>query len=205
MDTASQTSTNMAQVVVTVNSAGAPQLAAVNPIVSRMSHGTAGTFDINLPLSGPRGVECRSSTSLGAGNYTMVFTFANNLDSVGSAGITNGGPAMVSSSGVGPLQNQYTVHLSNVPNTQYLSVTLINAKDSTGAIGNVTGTMGVLIGDVNASGVITSGDTNLCKAQALQQLTTNNFRADINASGTVTTGDVNLIKQHALEQLPTSP
>ena len=49
--------------------------------------------------------------------------------------------------------------------------------------GNVSVPMGVLLGDVNASGVVTSGDTNLCKAQALQAVTTANFRNDVNASG----------------------
>jgi PKD repeat protein len=204
-DTAGQTSTNMAQVVITVNSTGAPQLAAVNPIVSRMSHGTAGTFDINLPVSGTRGVECRSSTSLGAGNYTMVFTFANNLASVGSAGSTNGGPATVSSSSIGPNPNQYTVNLSNVPNAQYLSVTLINAKDSTGAIGNVTGTMGVLIGDVDASGRVDSTDVFQVRQQSLQTANPSNFRADVDASGRIDSTDVFITRQKSLTSLPTPP
>jgi hypothetical protein len=65
--------------------------------------------------------------------------------------------------------------------------------------------MGVLVGDVNASGVVTSGNTNLCKAQALQSVTSGNFRNDINASGEITTGDTNIIKQNALSQLPTPP
>ena len=39
--------------------------------VSRRTQGGAGTFDINLPLSGQPGVECRST----GGNYTEVFTF----------------------------------------------------------------------------------------------------------------------------------
>jgi hypothetical protein len=97
------------------------------------------------------------------------------------------------------------VNLTGVPNAQYLTVTLTGAVDSTGATGNVSGTMGVLIGDVNASGVVTSGDTNLCKAQALQPVTNANFRNDINASGSITTGDVNIIKQNALSQLPSPP
>ena len=37
--------------------------------VSRLTHGAAGTFNINLPLSGLAGVECRSSSI-----YTVVFT-----------------------------------------------------------------------------------------------------------------------------------
>jgi hypothetical protein len=55
-----------------------PPLASV---VSRMTHGSAGTFDVNFPLppmTSPRGVECRSDVS---GNYTLVFTFMNNLTS----------------------------------------------------------------------------------------------------------------------------
>jgi len=52
---------------------------------------------------------------------------------------------------------------------------------------------------------VTSGDTNLCKAQALQPVTSANFRNDVNASGSITTGDVNIIKQNALTRLPTSP
>ena len=59
-----------------------------------------------------------------------------------------------------------------------------------------------LLGDVNASGIVTSGDTNLCKAQALQPVTIDNFRNDINASRSITTGDVNIIKQNALSHLP---
>jgi hypothetical protein len=75
-----------------------------------------------------------------------------------------------------------------------------------GNSGSVTGPqMGLLVGDVNASGVVTSGDTNLCKAEALHTVTNANFRNDINASGAITTGDANIIKQNALSQLPTPP
>ena len=41
-------------------------------VVSRMTHGGAGTFDISLSLTGPRGIEPRSSQALGVGNYTLV-------------------------------------------------------------------------------------------------------------------------------------
>ena len=58
-------------------------LLQLNGAVSRKTQGGAGTFDINLPLSGEPGVECRS----GGGNYTEVFTFDNNVVS-GSAAAT---------------------------------------------------------------------------------------------------------------------
>ena len=98
------------------------------------------------------------------------------------------------------------MNLTGIPNAQYTTVTLNGVTDSAGNTGNVTAPqMGLLIGDVNASGVVTSGDTNLCKAQALQTITNSNFRDDINASGAITTGDANIIKQSALTQLPTPP
>jgi hypothetical protein len=167
-------------------------------VVSRKTHGTAGDFDIDLPLAGNPGIECRSG---GTNNdYQLVFTFLNNI-SVASASVTSG-TGSVSSSAIGPSPNQYTVNLTGVTNAQYLTVTLNGALDSTGNSGNIVGPqMGVLVGDVNASGVVTSGDTNLSKAQALQPVTVDNFRNDINASGSITTGGVNLIKQNALSHL----
>ena len=175
----------------------------LNAVVSRKVHGMAGTFDVDLPLTGPQGVECRSGGA--NGNYTLVFTFANALAGVGGASVTSGSGS-VSSSAIGTDAHQYIVDLSGVGNAQYLTVSLTNVTDSAGNSSSaVSATMGVLVGDVNASGVVTSGDTNLCKAQALQPVTSANFRNDVNASGSITTGDVNLIKQNALTQLPPSP
>jgi hypothetical protein len=171
-------------------------------VVSRKVHGTAGTFDINLPLTGTRGVECRSigQTGTAGADYKVVFTFPNNITNCGSAGTTGGSVVP------GPNANQCTENLTGIPNAQYTTVILNGVTDVAGNTGNVTGPqMGVLVGDVNASGVVTSGDTNLCKAQALQTVTSANFRNYINASGAITTGDVNIIKQNALSQLPTPP
>jgi PKD repeat protein len=190
------TSANIAEQVITVNSAGPPQLSS---IASRVNHNG---IDFNVVLPQPpavRGVECRSG-----GNYKMIFTFVNNLTSVVSSSIT-GGTATIGSSALGPNSNQYTVNLTGVADQQYITVKLSGALDSIGAFGDETGTMGVLVGDVNASGLVSSGDTNVCKAQALQPLTTSNFRNDINASGAITSGDVNIIKQNALHSLPTPP
>jgi uncharacterized delta-60 repeat protein len=53
--------------------------------VSRKTHGSAGTFDVPLPLTGEPGVECRSST----GHHTLVFTFSTDVVS-GSASVTSG-------------------------------------------------------------------------------------------------------------------
>jgi hypothetical protein len=195
-------SVNSAQVVISVASVNPPQLSSVS---SRMTHGTAGTFDVNLPLSGRRGVECRSSSSLGAGNYTMIFTFVNPVVSVDGANISSG-IASVSSTALGPNANQFTVNLSNVNDQQYISVALINAKDSSGAIGTVAGPqMGVLTGDVDSSGRVDSTDVFQVRQNTLQNANSSNFRTDVNATGRVDSTDVFVTRQDTLTALPSTP
>ena len=170
-------------------------------VVSRKTHGTAGDFDIDLPLGGNPGVECRSGGT--NGDYTLLFTFANTLTNVTSAGVTNGTGSVATGNIDSNDAHNFIVNLIGVSNAQAITVSLSNVTDSAGNFSSaISAQMGVLIGDVNASGVVTSGDTNLCKAQALQPVTNANFRNDINASGSITTGDVNIIKQNALSQLP---
>src|ERR1700736_6198309 len=65
--------------------------------VSRKTHGTAGTFDINLPLGGTPGIECRTGSV--SGSHQVVVTFAAPV-TVGSVTVTPGpgGSASVASS-----------------------------------------------------------------------------------------------------------
>jgi hypothetical protein len=169
-------------------------------VVSRMTHGSITTpFDINLPLTGTRGVECRSSASLGAGNYTVVFTFVNSVTNCGTAGTTGGS---VSS---GPNLNQCTENLAGVPNAQYLTVTLNNVTDSQNNTGNVSVPMGVLIGDVDASGRVDSTDVFQVRQQTLQNANSSNFRMDVDASGRIDSTDVFITRQQTLTSLPSPP
>ena len=57
-------------------------------VVSRKVHGSAGTFDINLPASGPAGVECRAPGA--GGSYQLVFTFDRSVAAPGTASTTAG-------------------------------------------------------------------------------------------------------------------
>ena len=185
---------------------------APSSVVSRMTHGSAGTFDVNFPLppnSSPRGVECRSSASLGTGNYVIVFTFANQLTKVEGAGVTSHDPASGTGESGPPMVsgNTCTVNLGNVSNAQYITVTLLSATDVTGASGDVVGPqMGVLLGDVNANRVLTNADVSLVKAQVAAggSVTASNFRNDVNANGVITNADVSVTKAHvaAGAQLP---
>ena len=55
---------------------GAPLLS----VVSRKTHGDAGTYDVDLPLTGAHGIECRGGGA--NGDYTLIFTFAKALTGV---------------------------------------------------------------------------------------------------------------------------
>ena len=184
-------------------SSGRRLFAAFDPlsltsVVSRKVHGSAGTFDINLPLVGPRGVECRTPGQTGTSgvDYKVVFTFATPMTGCGVASTGT----LVS----GPNSNQCTVNLTGIPNAQYTTVTLTGVTNAASS-GNVSGTMGVLVGDVNASGRVDSGDVSLVRQQTLQPLTSSNFREDINASGRIDSGDVSIARQQTLTSLPSPP
>ena len=64
---------------------GSSSSLALTSAVSRKTHGSAGAFDVPLPLTGEPGVECRSSN----GQHTFVFTFSSNVVS-GNASVTGG-------------------------------------------------------------------------------------------------------------------
>ena len=176
-------------------------------VVSRMTHGSTGTFDVNLPLTGTRGVECRSS----AGNYTLVFTFLNNLTSVGSASVSSG-TGSVNSTILGPnaslnlTANQYQVNLTGVSNQQYITITLQTVQDSAGNNGDVVGPqMGVLIGDTTANGTVNSSDIAQTQSQSGQPVTANNFREDVTVNGAINSSDIGLVQSKSGTALPTPP
>jgi hypothetical protein len=62
--------------------------------------------------------------------------------------------------------------------------------------------MGVLLGDVNASGRVDAADVSLVRQQTLQPITSSNFREDINASGRIDAADVSIVRQQTLTSIP---
>jgi PKD repeat protein len=211
MDTSGLVSNSVTDIISVI---GTPPV--LSKVESWMFHGSiTPAFKINLPLpvgTMPRGVESRTSASLGPQNYTMVFTFANNLVSVDGATIASGTVAGTPTVVVGPNAslglnaNQCQVNLTGVSNQQYVSVGLVNAKDSTGAIGTVTGPqMGVLIGDVIANGLVDGNDVAAVQSQTRQSVTSANFRDDVNANGLIDGNDVAITQAHTRTSLPSTP
>ena len=164
--------------------------------VSRKTQGGAGTFDINLPLSGEPGVECRTS----AANYTQVFTFDNNVVS-GSAAVTSGTGTVSGSPTFSG--NTMTVNLTGVADVQTISVTLSGVTDEFSQVLPPTPvSMNVLIGDVNANKTVNASDVGLVKSQVGQAVTGSNFREDVTGDGSLNSTDVALTKSHVGDGLP---
>ena len=152
-------------------------------VVSRKTHGSAGTFDINLPQTPRPGIECRS------GDYAIVFTFASNV-SIQGARVTSGAGRVKNYTVTG---NQVLVNLTRVGNAQTVVVTLAGVNDGINT-SDVQATMGVLIGDVTADGIVNSTDVNEVQSQLGQPVTASNFRDDVKADGVINRHDVNMVR-----------
>ncbi|MGI8819582.1 MAG: hypothetical protein ACR2ID_01720, partial [Chthoniobacterales bacterium] len=146
---------------------------APSAIVSRKTHGLAGTFDINLmTVGGEIGTECRSG-----GSYTLRITFPGSVavnDANVSAGIGSviGSPSSAVSGG----NTVVTVALGGVSDVQILTLRLTIA--SGGNTGQVSIPMRVLVGDTNNDGAVNTGDYTQTRAASGQSVAGANFRCD---------------------------
>jgi len=173
----------------------------LSAVVSRKTHGGAGTFDINLPLAGTPGIECRSGGA--SSQYMMVFTFANTLTSVDGASITSGGGSVTTNYIDSTDAHNYIVNLTGVTNAQTITASLTNVTDSAGDFSPaVAGTMGVLVGDTNGDGFVNSADISQTKSQSGQPVTSANFREDLNVDGFINSADISLVKSTSGTALP---
>jgi hypothetical protein len=164
--------------------------------VSRKTHGAAGTFDVELPLNGSAGVECRN----GGGNHSFVFSFNNNVMS-GNAAVTSG-TGMVS----GPPTfsgNTMTVNLTGVTDVQQITVTLSGVTDCFGSIlPNTSVNAVMLIGDTSANRVVNATDVAQVKSQVGAAVTSANFREDVTVNGVIDASDVGLVKVNVGHSVP---
>jgi hypothetical protein len=162
-------------------------------VVSRMTHGSAGTFNVDLPLNGNPGIECRSGGA--NGDYTMVFTFLNALTSVGNASVTSGTGSVASSNIDSSDPHNYIVNLTGVTNAQVIAVSLANVADSAGNSSTiVSAPMGVLIGDTTGNGAVNSSDIAQTQSQSGQPVTASNFREDVTINGVINSSDIALVQ-----------
>jgi hypothetical protein len=178
-------------------------------VVSRKYHGTGNPpphFDIPLPLTASsRGIECRRNTGSdttgpNAGHdHELIVTFGRNVTLASVAVPESAAAATFSVS-----NNVVTIDLHGIQNAGRdgeLNINLRGVSDGTNT-GLVSIPMGVLLGDVNESGLVDSGDVFLVRQQTGQSATASNFQKDVNASGLIDSGDVFLTRQHTGTSLP---
>lgn len=146
-------------------------------VVSRKNHGV-GVFDINLPIAGNPGIECRA-----AGPTQVVFTFPAAV-TVASASVTTG---IGSVSGFTVAGSLVTVNLAGVTNAQRITLSLIGVTDGTSTTGN---------GSVNSS------DISQTKSQSGKPVTASNFRADVTVNGSINSSDISSVKSKSGTSLP---
>jgi hypothetical protein len=169
--------------------------------VSRKVHG-ATPFNINLPLSGEPGVECRTG---GAGkNHTLVFAF-NHPVVAGNAVVTSSlGAGHGSVSGSPAFSNNtITVNLTGVDDQQKITVML---NDVTGAAGELLPpasiSMNVLLGDTSGNKIVNSTDVSQTKLQSGAPISATNFRSDNTVNGTINATDVSQVKLNSGHGVP---
>ncbi len=170
-------------------------------VVSRKTHGSAGTFDLPLALSGPPTVECRRADA--NGGFQLVFTFEPTLTTAGTVSVTGG--TATAASLLGPEPNQITVNLTGVPNAQRLFVSVSNVDDGSTAtpLTSMSAPLSVLVGDSNGDGMVNSSDVSQTKSRSGQPLgTAAAFRSDFNVDGAVNASDVSLVKSTTGTSLP---
>ena len=165
--------------------------------VSRKVHGTSGpAFDVNLPLTGAPGIECRSDGA--NGNYQVVFNFAGSV-TLGNAAVTAGAGTVTGATGSGT--SNLTVNLTGVANAQRITLTLSNV--STGiSTTDLAVPIGFLVGDTNGNGFVNTGDALETRNRSGQATAATNFRSDVNADGIVNSGDTIVVRSRSGTSLP---
>ncbi|PYK31289.1 MAG: hypothetical protein DME57_04225, partial [Verrucomicrobia bacterium] len=163
--------------------------------VSRKIHDAAGQFDVDLPLTGNPGIECRSGGTNGDHQVVVTFPAAVTFD---HASVTSGSGSVSSTSTNGSV---VTVNLTGVGNAQTITITLFGAQMGTN-FGDVHIPMGVLLGDTNGDRFVDSADISQTKAESGAAVTDANFREDINADGFLDSADISAVKSKSGTALP---
>jgi hypothetical protein len=164
-------------------------------VVSRLTHGGAGTFDLTLSTAS-RVVEPRSD---GSGNFTIVFNFDQPVTNGGATFTGSGGGSV---SNVVFAGNSMIVSLAGVTDQQTGTVTVNSVSGPGTATASASVQIGFLDGDATGDGVVNVGDTAQVRNHAGETLDNTNFRNDINTDGLINVGDTIIVRTKSGDFLP---
>ena len=176
--------------VMPLSTAAPVTLAAV---VSRKTHGSAGSFDLTLDSTiGLSGAVSTEPRTIGAG-HQIVFRFTGPVTQAGVvSAIDSAGAAIgIVSAIVNPVMtSEVIVTLTGIAENQRLTVSLTGVNGTV----NTSVSIGFLVGDINNSRSVNSSDISSVKARSGQTTDASNFVFDLNASGTVNASDILAVK-----------
>jgi len=112
--------------------------------------------------------------------------------------VTSGTGSVTAFTGNG---SEIAVDLTGVTNAQTIAVTLFGVSDGA-ATGSVSVPMAVLLGDVNATGIVDGNDVSAVQAKTRQLANSTNFHNDVNATGLIDGNDVSLVQGKTRTRLP---
>ena len=180
---------------------GAFEAQAVTPVtlvaaVSRRTHGTAGTFDIDVARSAA--VEPRVG-----GPTRLLVTFNQPIRRVTGtlADVSLSSGAVSALTVAGPL---LTIDLSHVTNAQALAVAFPGIKGSNGPATASRLCFGVLAGDVNEDARNSLSDMVGIRDRLNQRAQADNCRYDVNADGVLNLGDLIVVRDNMNATSPTT-
>ena len=175
-------------------------------VVSRKTHGAAGTFDLPIsttPLIGgsvttESRIVARTGTPATGYQHDIVFRFNAPVLAIGSITVLDRNDAPVGSATVGLSGDEVTVSLSGIKDLTRLT---IRVNDVNGKL-DVAASMGFLFGDANNSRSVNSSDISGVKTKSGQSANLLNFRFDVNASGAINSSDISAVKARSGLVLP---
>ncbi|MEO8384648.1 MAG: S8 family serine peptidase [Betaproteobacteria bacterium] len=175
-----------------------PVAASLLAVKSRKTHGSTGTYDLNLdvslPMCGLVSVEPRTGTA----GHQIVFQFNAPITGTLSATVVDSAGASLGSATASASGNEVIVSLSGVADNKRAKITV------TGTDGIVIGTvsMGFLVGDVNNTRSVNASDISAVQARSGQTVDASNFIYDVNISGAVSSSDITAVKARSGLVLP---
>jgi hypothetical protein len=156
---------------------------------------------LNTQFNTLPGIECRvpGLTPAGAGiDDQIAITFPTAV-SFSNAISTSGGAWVNSFSGND--STIVTINLKNVVNTRKTTVTLLDVNDGQNT-NDVAVQMGLLLGDVNATGGVDKNDVSAVQKHLSEMVNQANVRFDVNATGIIDGGDVSATQGQIRTSLP---
>ncbi|MEM1108477.1 MAG: DUF1800 family protein [Planctomycetota bacterium] len=177
--------------VIVIDTSAAPPVFEYARSEMRHSDSSTNSFlAIRLNESGPRSIETRIPRN---GETVIIFVFDQPLQDVGSITSTHG--AIQSVSGVrSAFPDTVAVHLLDLPNGEYVTVSLSDIQSTGGEIlPSAVATVGMLRGDVNGNRLVEFADARLIASANRQDVTqNNNFIFDLNLNRVLEFADARL-------------